>query len=78
MKAYEKVKITTEFITLGQFLKFKGIISNGSDAKTYVCKNEILVNGELCTQRGKKLFPSTKIEINNTAFFEILDDSKKD
>ena len=78
MKKYEQVRIHTDFITLGKLLKFQGIISSGSDAKTYVYENKIMVDGEVCTQRGKKLYPSTKIEINDTEFFEILDDSKKD
>jgi ribosome-associated protein YbcJ (S4-like RNA binding protein) len=29
----EKVKITTEFIKLDQFLKWVGMVGNGSDAK---------------------------------------------
>ena len=77
-KSYKKVKIHTEYITLGQLLKFEGVISNGSEAKLFILDNKILVNGEVCTQRGKKLYPSTKVEINNTLFFEIADDCKED
>ena len=47
-------KITTEFITLQQFLKMKDIISSGGEAKYFVKGNEILVNGEKEDRRGRK------------------------
>lgn len=68
---YKKIKIETEYITLGQFLKFTNVIANGGEAKNYIAFNEIFVNDELIKARGKKLFPSDKININNSLFFEI-------
>ena len=68
---YQQLKIKTDFITLGQLLKFAGIIDNGSEAKEFIFNNEILVNGEDCKMRGKKLRGGEKIEINNSVFFEI-------
>ena len=68
---YKKIKIETEYITLGQFLKFINVITNGGEAKNYIAFNEIFVNDELIKARGKKLFPSDKININNSLFFEI-------
>lgn len=68
---YKKIKIETEYITLGQFLKFTNVIINGGEAKNYIAFNEIFVNDELIKARGKKLFPSDKININNSLFFEI-------
>ena len=53
----EIVSITTEYITLGQFLKFVSIISNGSEAKFYLENNVCLVNGEEENRRGRKLYP---------------------
>ena len=70
-KKYQKVKIRTEYITLGQFLKYQGIISSGFEAKIFINENKIFVNGVLTNARGKKLYPQTKININNTMFFEI-------
>lgn len=69
---YKQITITTDYITLGQLLKFTGVIDNGALAKVYILENNILVNGEDCKQRGKKLYPTYKIEINKTLFFEIV------
>ena len=42
----KEIHITTEYITLGQFLKFADIIHEGGEAKRFLAENEILVNGE--------------------------------
>ena len=59
----QKISIKTEFITLGQFLKFSGIISNGSEAKFFVLEEKILVNGIEENRRGRKLYDQDIIEI---------------
>ena len=51
-----EVKIQTEFIKLDSFLKFCGAASLGSEAKMYILDELVKVNGEICTQRGKKLY----------------------
>ena len=50
-----EIKITTEFIKLDQFLKFVGIAETGGHSKEIVLEGAVKVNGEVCTQRGKKL-----------------------
>ncbi|MBP5694440.1 MAG: RNA-binding S4 domain-containing protein [Bacilli bacterium] len=70
-KNYQQIKISTDYITLGQLLKFAGIIDNGSEAKEFIFNNEILVDGEECKMRGKKLRGGEKLEINNSVFLEI-------
>ena len=50
-----EIEISTEFIKLDSFLKFSGAASLGSEAKILIQNGEVLVNGEVCTQRGKKL-----------------------
>lgn len=65
------VRISTEYITLGQFLKFADVITNGGEAKRFIMTNKIYVNNELTTQRGKKLRDKDIININNSLFFEI-------
>ena len=49
-------KITTEFITLQQFLKMNDLIFSGGEAKYFVRENTILVNGETENRRGRKLY----------------------
>ena len=51
----EEIKISTEYIKLDQLLKFSGVAENGADAKDMILNEIVLVNGEVCTMRGKKL-----------------------
>ena len=58
-----QVKITTEFIKLDALLKFEGLTGTGGEAKERIQDGEVLVNGEKCTMRGKKLRPGDRIEL---------------
>lgn len=60
---YEIIEITTEFIRLDNFLKFTGIAETGGHAKIIVADGLATVDGELCTQRGRKLYPGMKVEL---------------
>lgn len=51
------VVIGTEFIKLEAALKFANAVESGGMAKTVIQSQEVLVNGEVCTMRGKKLYP---------------------
>ena len=53
----ESVTITTEYIKLQDLLKLASLVSTGGEAKLAVEAGEAAVNGETCTQRGKKLRP---------------------
>lgn len=57
----KEIYIKTEFIKLGQFLKFIGVIENGSQAKEFLIENEVLVNKLLEQKRGKKLINGDEI-----------------
>jgi len=58
----EKIKISTEYIKLDQFLKYTGISFSGAEAKNYISDGKVKVNGNIELQRGKKLKPGDKIE----------------
>lgn len=62
------IKISSEYITLGQFLKFVGIIDSGSMSKIFLMKNNVYVNGELENRRGKKLYPGNQVLINDIKY----------
>ncbi|HAJ16020.1 MAG TPA: RNA-binding protein [Erysipelotrichaceae bacterium] len=49
------LEISTEYITLGQAMKLSGAASSGFEAKALIQEGEVTVNGEVDTQRGKKL-----------------------
>lgn len=62
------VKIDSEFITLGQFLKYVGIIDSGAMAKMYLKSNYAIINEEKEQRRGKKLYPNTELTINGETY----------
>ncbi len=64
----KKIEITTEYITLGQFLKFIGIIRSGALAKNYLQCNEVIVNDEKEDRRGRKLYKGHTILVAGELF----------
>lgn len=65
----EKFVLTSEYITLGQFLKEITEISSGGMAKWYLQENVIFVDGEEENRRGRKLYPGMMIEIPERGTF---------
>ena len=62
MKKYE-IEITTEYIKLQELLQFSTLTSTGGEAKVLVQEGAVSVNGEVCTQRGKKIRPGDDVQI---------------
>ena len=60
-----EIKIETEFIKLDALLKFANLVSSGGEAKIRIAEGEVLVNGEICTMRGKKLRPGDTVELGD-------------
>ncbi len=54
-KEVMNIKIKTEYIKLDSLLKFAGIAETGGFAKDFILNEEVTVNGEICTMRGKKI-----------------------
>ena len=50
-----EIEIYSDFIKLDAFLKYCGAVGTGGEAKLRIAAGEVFVNGEACTQRGKKL-----------------------
>ncbi len=57
------VKIETPFIKLDSLLKLADLVSSGGEAKMVIQDGLVMVNGEVCTMRGKKLYPGDKAEL---------------
>ena len=57
----ETILIHTPYIQLDQMLKFCGEAMSGSDAKRQIYDGEIMVNGEVCLERGRKLREGDRI-----------------
>ena len=58
----EKIEITTEYIKLDALLKFAALVGTGGEAKYVITEGMVKVNGEVCTQRGKKIRAGDTVE----------------
>lgn len=58
------VAIQSEFIKLDALLKFANLVCSGGEAKIRIAEGEVLVNGEPCTIRGKKLRPGDTVALD--------------
>lgn len=63
-----EIPITTEFIKLESFLKFAGACETGGEAKNRIQNGEVLVDGEVCTMRGKKLYPGMTVLLDGSEY----------
>ncbi|MGE4320206.1 MAG: S4 domain-containing protein YaaA [Acholeplasmataceae bacterium] len=66
-------KIQSEFITLGQLLKAEAFIGSGGEAKFFLWENDVFVNQEKRTERGKKLYDGDVVKIKNVVYRIIYD-----
>ncbi len=64
----EEVRIKDEFIKLGQALKLANLVESGVDAKFVIQDGLVKVNGEVCTQRGKKLVDGDQVSFEGNTF----------
>ena len=62
------VAITTEFIKLESAMKLANIVISGGSAKTEIQEGFVTVNGEVCTMRGKKLYPGDKFGFDGDTY----------
>ncbi len=62
------IKLKTGFIRLDQLLKFAGATDTGGEAKELIQDNQVKVNGETCSQRGRKIFVGDEITLDNVTY----------
>ena len=62
------VAISTEYIKLQDALKFSNAVPSGGIAKTEIQDGFVTVNGEVCTMRGKKLYPGDKFGFDGDVY----------
>lgn len=60
-------------IRLGQFLKLANLVQDGFEAKIRIQYGEVLVNGEVETQRGKQLKAGDIITFDGREYRIICD-----
>ncbi len=62
------LEITTEFIKLQDAMKFANAVESGGMAKNFILDGQVLVNGEVCTMRGKKLRPGDTFSFDGAVY----------
>lgn len=62
------VVIHTEYIKLQDAMKLANIVFSGGEAKVLIQEEQVTVNGEVCTMRGKKLYPGDKFQFQDQTF----------
>ncbi len=62
------VVIYTEFIKLQDAMKYANIVYSGGEAKQMILDGMVSVNGEVCTMRGKKLYPGDSFAFNGQSY----------
>ena len=72
----EKVPILTDFIKLDSFLKFAAVVQTGGEAKLLISDGQVEVNGEICTQRGKKLRVGDKVMAGGRIYVPVSGDTR--
>ena len=64
----ERISIQTEFIKLESAMKLANVLPSGGTAKLEIQDGNVLVNGEVCTMRGKKLYPGDKFTFEGVTY----------
>ena len=67
----DTVQIHTEFIKLQQDLKLAGMVGQGSDVKVLLAEGIVKVNGQVATERGKKIHPGDVVEVEGMGSFTV-------
>ena len=70
------VAITTEYIKLQDAMKLAKAAETGGEAKLMIQEGKILVNGEICQMRGKKLRPGDRFVCREQAYQIITHESE--
>lgn len=64
----EKVRISTDYITLGQFLKLCNAVDGSGEAKMVIAEGLVEVNGEVDTRRGRKLYENDLVSYQGQTY----------
>ena len=65
------VAISTEFIKLESAMKLANILPSGGAAKQEIQEGFVQVNGEVCTMRGKKLYPGDRFSYGQQEYLIV-------
>ncbi len=66
-----EIKIKTPYIELDSFLKFACLVGTGGEAKIVIQGGEVLLNGEVCTMRKKKLYAGDRVSFEGEDYLVV-------
>ena len=64
----QELAITTEYIKLQDAMKLANIVYSGGEAKQLILEEQVKVGGEVCTMRGKKLYPGDRFTFEGQVY----------
>ncbi|WP_239615396.1 S4 domain-containing protein YaaA [Cohnella mopanensis] len=67
----KNIGISTDYITLGQFLKLAECIGTGGEVKHFLQENGVNINGEPDNRRGRKLRVGDLVEVEGCGSFTV-------
>ena len=70
-----KITIQTEFIKLESAMKYANAVESGGMAKAVIQDGLVSVNGEICTMRGKKLYPGDTFSYDGAEYLISIHES---
>jgi ribosome-associated protein len=66
MSERRQIPIRGEMIRLGQLLKLADVADSGGEARDLLENEDVLVNGERETRRGRQLHPGDEVTVIDT------------
>lgn len=57
--------ISSDYIKLESLLKYEGVTGTGGESKFLIQSGQVKVNGEICTMRGKKIYPGDVVVLDD-------------
>lgn len=67
-KEHRQINIDSDFIRLDSLLKLVNAVMTGGHAKIVIQEEEVKVNGEICTARGKKIRSGDTVEFDRVVY----------
>ena len=71
----QTVNIESDYIKLDALLKFAAVVQTGGEAKMLINDGFVYVNGEICLQRGKKIYPGDKVTLDSLRLTVVKDEN---
>ena len=71
----KEIHIRSQAVELFKILKFEGLVASGGEAKMVIAQGMVEVNGDVETQKRKKINSGDEIVFNNEVFTVVLDES---